>query len=79
MSYAHICTLCNHLASRHFLDEADPDATLVDGPYRCTHRDCDCTISQRTPTTGVSERRFDAEFAPHLDEYDPIPERQRSE
>lgn len=65
--YAYLCTACEHLASRHFLNN---DAVTVHGPYTCSHRDCDCVITQSTPTRGIDKRVYDKLFAPTLDEYD---------
>lgn len=67
MTYAYVCQSCHHLASRHFMA---PDASdVVAGPYRCSHQDCVCAISQADPVSGISEAEFDLRFAPTLNEY----------
>jgi len=60
MPYAYLCEACNHLSSRHYLDEGAP----IEGPYRCTHRDCVCTRTQGgVPDTGISKAVFDRDIA----------------
>ncbi|GAC70742.1 hypothetical protein GS4_40_00140 [Gordonia soli NBRC 108243] len=74
MPYAYVCTECDHLASRHYLDSNRPDPAVFDGPYLCSHRDCACTVSRTTPMRPISESQFNASFADSLDEYeDPAP------
>jgi hypothetical protein len=59
--YAYICTLCDHFASRHLMDS---DATsVVEGPYLCSHNDCDCEITQTTPLRGINRAECEAMYA----------------
>lgn len=54
--YAYFCTLCHHLATSHHLT---PGAeTVTAGPYRCSHTDCQCEISQTTPLSGVGRLAY---------------------
>jgi hypothetical protein len=64
--YAYVCTLCDHLATRHYLT---PGAPLVEGPYRCSYSTCTCEISQTDPLHGIDEATFNRVHLPHLDEY----------
>ncbi|MDV6979625.1 hypothetical protein [Mycobacterium intracellulare] len=68
-AYAHVCDVCDHLASRHYLT---PEATSVHGPYACSHRECDCQISQSDPTYGITEATFNRVHLPHLAEYEAV-------
>lgn len=64
--YAYICTSCEHLTSRHL---SQPGGTVVEGPYTCTYRDCDCVIMQTSPMYGIDEASFNRLHLPHLDAY----------
>lgn len=64
--YAYVCTVCDHLASRHYLTRP---GNIVDGPYRCTHNTCVCEISQTTPLHGIDEATFNRVHLPHLNKY----------
>lgn len=68
-SYAYVCVACDHLASRHCLT---PQAATVHGPYACSHRDCDCQISQSGPMQGITEATFNRLHLPHLAEYEAV-------
>lgn len=65
--YALVCQRCKHLTSRHYLV---PEATdVVAGPYLCSHRDCECLVSQTDPVGGIDEATFNRVHLPHLQEY----------
>lgn len=65
-AYAYVCTLCHHLASRHYLKAG---SRFLQGPFVCSHESCACEIDQTTPLTGINRDGFNRNFAPYLDEY----------
>lgn len=64
-AYAHICTICDHPASRHLLKPRS--VSVSDGPYVCQHNDCGCEIDQSTPMRELSKSQFEAYLAKRAD------------
>lgn len=68
-AYAYVCDMCDHLASRHYLT---PQAANINGPYACSHRECDCQISQSGPMYGITEATFNRVHLPKFADYEAV-------
>jgi hypothetical protein len=55
--YAHLCTDCGHLGSRHGLVSG---GDVRAGPYRCA--DCGCEQTQDGPFEPLTRRQYETMF-----------------
>lgn len=64
ISYAQLCTDCDHLGSSHLWDHHE-GGTLVDGPYRC--EECGCEQPQRSSSfVPLTKRQYEDWKATHV-------------